>query len=69
MSHDFTLVELKKSLAGSSAAIRRITEYQPAGGTGDKVFPPTYEGGQYATEKRLIDGAVVDCVLLDSVPA
>jgi len=32
------------------------------------VFPPTYEGGKYATEKRVVEGGeVVDCVLLDSV--
>ena len=51
----------------SAAAIRSITEYQPAGGPGDKVFPPTYEGGAYATEARNIDGATVPCVLLDAV--
>lgn len=45
-----------------------MTEYQPAGGKGDKVFPPTYQGGKYAVEKRVAaDGEVVDCVLLDSV--
>ncbi|MBI5445583.1 MAG: type I-U CRISPR-associated protein Cas7 [Deltaproteobacteria bacterium] len=32
-----------------------------------KVFPPTYEGGKYATEERWIDGEKVPCVLLDSV--
>ena len=50
-----------------------MTEYQPAGGSGDKVFPPTYEGGKYATEKRRLPAEMgggtepVDCVLLDSV--
>jgi CRISPR-associated protein Csb1 len=44
-----------------------VTEYQPAGGPGDKVFPPTYEAGKYAVEKRVIDGQPVDCVVLDSV--
>ena len=51
----------------SAAAFRCVTEYQPAGGPGDKVFPPTYEGGRYATEERYMDGATVPCVLLDAV--
>jgi CRISPR-associated protein Csb1 len=48
---------------------QHVTEYQPAGGPGDKVFPPTYEGGKYATEKRVDPrtGEIIDCVLLDSV--
>lgn len=48
---------------------------QPAGGPGDKVFPPTYAGGQdgrkhdtrYALETRVIDGERKQAVLLDSV--
>jgi len=53
----------------TAAAFRCVTEYQPAGGAGDKVFPPTYEGGKYAMEKRRLPGQAepVDCVLLDSV--
>lgn len=63
-----TLEVLQQAIAGHAAAFRCITEYQPFGGVGDKVFPPTYEGGKYATEKRVIEGGeVVDCVLLDSV--
>lgn len=50
-----------------SAALRSRTPLAPAGGSDDKVFPPTYEGGRYATESRRVDGAQVDCVLLDSV--
>ena len=61
------LDQIKEALAGNAAAFRSITEYQPAGGPGDKVFPPTYEGGSYATEQRYIDGEEVTCVLLDSV--
>lgn len=68
MSNILTLDVLQQAVAGHAAAFRCITEYQPAGGVGDKVFPPTYEGGKYATEKRVVaDGEVVDCVLLDSV--
>lgn len=62
------LQTLKNAVSGHAAAFRCLTEYQPAGGVGDKVFPPTYEGGKYAVEKRVIDGGeLVDCVLLDSV--
>lgn len=62
-----TLEVLKQAVNGTAAAFRCITEYQPAGGVGDKVFPPTYEGGKYAVEKRMIGGQPVPCVLLDSV--
>lgn len=68
MSEALTLEKLKQAVISSAAAFRCVTEYQPAGGPGDKVFPPTYEGGKYATEKRVLKGGeVVDCVLLDSV--
>lgn len=54
------------------AAIRTTLNLQPAGGQGTKVFPPTYSGSDsqavYATEERkLPDGSVAKCVLLDSV--
>jgi CRISPR-associated protein Csb1 len=65
--HKLTLEELKHAVSGTAAAFRCITEYQPVGGPGDKVFPPTYEGGKYATEKRMLNGQLIDCVLLDSV--
>jgi CRISPR-associated protein Csb1 len=61
---------LASIVAGRAAAFRCITDYQPAGGVGDKVFPPTYEGGKYAVEQRVVEeGEIVDCVLLDSVPS
>lgn len=64
-----TLEVVTQALPGTAAAFRCVTEYQPAGGPGDKVFPPTYEGGKYATERRVVPdtGEIVDCVLLDSV--
>jgi CRISPR-associated protein Csb1 len=64
-----TLSDLHDALAGSAAAFRSVATLQPAGGAGDKVFPPTYSGGQYATERRRLPGRdePVDCVLLDSV--
>ena len=60
---------LKAAVAGSAAAFRSRTRLQPAGGEGDKVFPPTYAGAVYAKEDRQINGAKVPCVLLDSVQA
>lgn len=64
---EMTYEDLKTAVAGHAAALRCVTEYQPAGGPGDKIFPATYEGGKYATEDRLIDGETVPCVLIDSV--
>ena len=60
---------LRTAVAGTAAAFRCVTTYQPAGGPGDKVFPPTYEGGKYATEERIDPetGERRPCVLLDSV--
>ena len=63
------LKTLRGAVAGTAAAFRCVTDYQPAGRPGDKVFPPTYEGGKYATEKRIDPetGETRPCVLLDSV--
>jgi len=60
---------LKKAVAENAAAFRSRTRLQPAGGEGDKVFPPTYAGAVYAKEDRQINGVKVPCVLLDSVQA
>jgi CRISPR-associated protein Csb1 len=70
--NQLNLEMLKAAVGGKYAAIRRITTLEPQG---DKVFPPTYEGGEYAEEPRVVqaDGkgekktAVVQTVLLDSV--
>src|SRR5579884_2343517 len=57
----------------NDAAIRRVMRLQPAGGRGDKLYPPTYPGvrandpAQQIFEERRIDGQQVKCVLLDSV--
>ena len=63
------LQTLRDAVGGTAAAFRCVTDYQPAGGPGDKVFPPTYEGGKYVTEERIdpATGEVRQCVLLDSV--
>lgn len=64
-----TLDELRCAVGGTATAFRSRVRLQPAGGEGDKVFPPTYSGAVYATEKRRLPGRaeVVECVLLDSV--
>ncbi len=67
-----TLDQLQKAVTGTDAAIRCVAKLQPAGGQGDKVFPPTYAGATYAWEKRLTangDGTTreVQCVLIDAV--
>jgi CRISPR-associated protein Csb1 len=50
------------------SAQRAIVKLMPAGGDGDKVSPPTHEGGKYAFEERVVDGrSDVKTVLLDSV--
>lgn len=64
---------LTKAVAGGAAAIRTVTRLEPAGGPGDKVFPPTYDNKErngttkYAMEMRRIEGREVTTVLLDSV--
>lgn len=67
------LGDLHAAVNGGGAALRMVTRLQPAGGAGDKVFPPTYviddkqARTKYAVEKRRIGGTDVDAVLLDSV--
>lgn len=64
-----TFEQLQNAVTSGAAAFRSRVRLQPAGGEGDKVFPPTYAGAVYATEKRRLSGydAPVECVLLDSV--
>ena len=69
------LYTIGSAVTGTSAAFRASLEFQPAGGLGSKIFPPTYEGGKYATEgpryqdigggQKEISG--YERVLLDSV--
>jgi CRISPR-associated protein Csb1 len=55
------------------AAIRRIRRLQPAGGAGDKLFPPTYpaerttDPPQHVFELRRVADREAWCVLIDSV--
>lgn len=69
MPDELTFEKLKSAVSGQAAAFRCRNKLQPAGGEGDKVFPPTYAGAVYAVEKRKIPerDEPVQCVLLDSV--
>lgn len=73
-----TYDQLKELVSGDTVAIRGMATLEPAGGPGDKVFPPTHAlddkdkrsprpGAKYAFETRRIGGQDVACVLLDSV--
>ena len=69
MAEQLTLERLREAVAGPAAAFRCRRRLQPAGGPGDKVFPPTFAGAVYAVEERRVPGReqAVKCVLLDSV--
>ena len=65
---------LHDAVAGDAVALRSQMTLQPAGGEGDKVFPPSYRvdgppGHKYAVEQRQVgDGdRLSTTVLLDSV--
>ena len=69
---NLSIDELAQAVA-NDAAIRRVRRLQPAGGPGDKIFPPTYPGERqgdpprHVFETRRIAGQDVRCVLIDSV--
>ncbi|MEA5446806.1 type I-U CRISPR-associated RAMP protein Csb1/Cas7u [Gammaproteobacteria bacterium AB-CW1] len=69
MAEELTLETLHSAVSGDAAAFRCRRRLQPAGGEGDKVFPPTFAGAVYAIEQRRVAGREepVTCVLLDSV--
>ncbi len=60
-------------MIAEDAALRRKQILQPAGGKGDKIFPPTYPGEgrnappRHVYERRRLNQQDVWCVLLDSV--
>ncbi|RMF40104.1 MAG: type I-U CRISPR-associated protein Cas7 [Alphaproteobacteria bacterium] len=66
------LEQLHQAVA-EDAALRRRQRLQPAGGQGDKIFPPTYPGEgpsdppRHVLERRRIEGEERNCVLIDSV--
>ena len=61
------------SLSNTRAVLRVVATYQPAGGSGSKVFPPTYppQNGAppYVIEPRVVDGQERRAVQLDSTPS
>ncbi|MFN8079714.1 MAG: type I-U CRISPR-associated RAMP protein Csb1/Cas7u [Kineosporiaceae bacterium] len=67
------------SLTGEHAVLRVTGTYQPAGGAGSKVFPPTYpirdnrdnrdNQSPYVLENRIVNGQERRDVLLDSTPS
>lgn len=61
------LSDLRAASSGGATAVRIVTRLVPAGGPHDKVFPPTYAEGKYATENRWVASREVRTVLLDSV--
>jgi len=70
-----TYDDLKKLIEADTVAIRGVATLEPAGGPGDKIFPPTHAvddknkkpGAKYAFETRRINGQDATCVLIDSV--
>lgn len=62
-------LETLEQAVASGAAFRCRRRLQPAGGEGDKVFPPTFAGAVYAIEQRRVPGRPepVTCVVLDTV--
>ena len=75
MSQNMTLKDLAQLVEGGAVAIRGRAVLEPAGGAGDKVFPPSHSvgenekraGAKYALENRRRCGKDVSCVLIDSV--
>jgi CRISPR-associated protein Csb1 len=57
-------LERLRNAVANDAAIRRVQRLQPAGGPGDKIFPPTYPGertndpARHLFETRRINGGV-----------
>lgn len=68
-----TFERLRDAVAGDAVALRSRTTLKPAGGEGDKVFPPSYsvQGAEhkYAVEERQVGDQAQPSVtvLLDSV--
>ena len=69
-----TFERLHEAVAGDAVALRARMTLQPAGGEGDKVFPPSYAvdgraDHKYAVEERQVGASdkVTTTVLLDSV--
>ncbi|NDR52551.1 type I-U CRISPR-associated RAMP protein Csb1/Cas7u [Actinomyces sp. 565] len=71
---ELTLDALRDKLADPEwAAVRVEATYQPSGGPGARVYPPTFptngEKSPYLLEDRRCDGEVRKATVLDQVPA
>lgn len=69
---ELTFEILDGAVVGEAVALRTRTTLQPAGGPGDKIFPPTYAVAQnadhrYVVEERVVGDETKTTVLLDSV--
>ncbi|MCY4110164.1 MAG: type I-U CRISPR-associated RAMP protein Csb1/Cas7u [Chloroflexi bacterium] len=71
---ELTYERLRDAVAGDAVALRSRMTLQPAGGEGDKVFPPTYAvdgraDHKYVVEERQVGNgeSISTTVLLDSV--
>ena len=71
MTNTLTLDRLKALVANDAVAFRVRQKLQPAGGAGDKIFPPTYATGdnrlKYVTETRRVGGAEAVVLLRQAV--
>lgn len=73
LDYEMLFDALHDARASDLAAIRVRARYEPAGGKGAKVYPPTFgsqeRGSPYLIEKRYIAGdeEAVETVLLDSI--
>lgn len=72
---ELTLAALRSKLADLEwAAIRVEATYQPSGGPGTRVYPPTFPSAResdspYLLEERRCDGESREAVVLDQVPS
>lgn len=75
MTEELTLAKLHRIVGGRDYALARIiTTYQPGGGEGSRIFPPTFplapgDTSPYVEEERWRDGSAVRTVVLDQVPS
>lgn len=54
---------------GPAGAIRIRARYEPIGGPGSRIYPPTYPDVRYLFEERYQNGELRPAIALDSVPS
>lgn len=62
------LESLRSAVTGSAAAFRARTRLQPAGGEGDKVFPPTIYSNDCEARKIVMQFVPVNPLFSDENP-